>query len=85
MTPEYLLEKIARHGAAVERLKQERLLRVGEFYEYGEKTAIAFDAADFVWAYLAISGHSGAHESRAIRNHIAESIIKILDQHESAE
>ncbi|WP_460565412.1 hypothetical protein [Hydrogenophaga aquatica] len=85
MTPEYLLEKIARHGAAVERLKQERLIGVGEFCESGEKTAIAFDAADFVWAYLAISGHPGAHESRAIRNHIAESIIQVLDQHQRAE
>lgn len=77
----YLLDKIARHGAASERLRAE--LRVPDVF--GDKRdlvhGIGFDAANFVWAFLALSGHHRAQESRATRNAVAEAIIKVLEEH----
>jgi hypothetical protein len=79
--PVYLLDKIARHGAASERLRAE--LRCPD--AWGESRdpvhGIGFDAANFVWAFLALSGHDAAQESREIRNAVAESIIAVLTKH----
>ena len=74
----YLIEKIARHGDAAIRLSQELLNGNGEFAEYDQKSAIAFDAADFVWAFLCLQGNETMQDSRQIRNEIAERIIEVL-------
>lgn len=74
----YLIEKIARHGNAASRLSQELLSGQGEFAEHDQKSAIAFDAADFVWAFLCLQGNEAMQESRQIRNAIAERIIEVL-------
>jgi hypothetical protein len=79
MASKYLLEKIARHGAAAQRLIREREDGQGEFAESSEVSAIAFDAADFVWAYLTLQGYEEAQESRCIRNYVAEEIVKVLE------
>ncbi|KVE06292.1 hypothetical protein WI91_08060 [Burkholderia vietnamiensis] len=77
--PRYLLEKIARHGAAAQRLIEEREQGRGEFAEHhSEVTAVAFDAADFVWTYFALNGDDSVQESRYVRNSVAEAIIKTL-------
>lgn len=74
----YLLEKISRHGAAASRLIRELSSREGEFADNDPISAIAFDAADLVWAFLCLQGNESAQESRQIRNAIAEQIIDIL-------
>lgn len=74
----YLLEKIARHGAAANRLIRELSSREGEFFDHDPISAIAFDAADLVWAFLCLRGDEPAQESRQTRNAIAEQIINVL-------
>ena len=77
----YLLDKLARHGHAVERLRAE--LREQKHQGIGSHDpchAVGFDAANFVWSFLVLSGHEEAQESRAIRNAIAEAIIDTLKQ-----
>jgi hypothetical protein len=78
--PKYLIEKIARHGAAAQRLINEQDQKRGEFADHSDISATAFDAADFVWAYLALRGDESVQESREVRNHVAEAIIKALDE-----
>lgn len=75
----YLLEKIARHGSAVSRLAQEIRDHTGEFSDFDANSAVAFDAADFVWSFLCVQGNESAQESRYIRNAIAERIIDVLN------
>ena len=77
--PLYLIEKIARHGAAAQRLIGEREQQRGEFADQDQVSAIAFDAADFVWAYFILNGNEAAQESREIRNTVAEAISKTLE------
>ena len=80
--PHYLLDKIARHGPSVERLRAElRQQRDHAVDGHNAASAVAFDAANFVWSFLVLSGHNEAQESRFIRNAIAEAIIGALDQH----
>ena len=45
-------------------------------------SAIAFDAADFIWATLVSMGIEQAQESRYIRNHVAEAIIRALEDNQ---
>ena len=78
--PKYLLDKIARHGSAAQRLIDEREQNRGEFASHGQISAIAFDAADFVWAYFALHGDDSIQESRQIRNSIAGAIIEALER-----
>lgn len=75
----YLIEKIARHGNAASRLADELSNRCGEFAAHDPKSAIAFDAADFVWSFLCLQGNEAVQESRNIRNAIAERILEVLD------
>ncbi len=75
-TPVYLLDKLARHGAAAERLRSE--LREGAEGVHDGVSAVAFDAANFVWSFLVLSGHEEAQESRVIRNAVAEAIVETL-------
>lgn len=75
--PPYALEKAIRHGAAVERLMREREEEHGEFAEQSLASALAFDAADFVWAALMLKTPAAQH-TREIRNSVAEAIIKTL-------
>ncbi|MGF6480801.1 hypothetical protein [Paraburkholderia sp. JPY419] len=76
--PTYLLEKIARHGAAAQRLRQELDSGSGEFSQSDEAHAIAFDAADFVWTYLSLYAGDEAQDSRFVRNQVAERILDVL-------
>lgn len=75
--PPYGLEKAIRHGTAVERLMREREEGRGEFAEQSLASALAFDAADFVWAALMLKTPAAQH-TREIRNSVAEAIIKTL-------
>lgn len=79
--PLYLLDKIARHGAACERLRAE--LRCPD--AFGDSPdpvhGIGFDAANFVWAFLVLSGHEAAQDSREARNAVAEAIVGVLTKH----
>lgn len=78
-TPIYLLDKLARHGSAVERLREElRNQRDLGNDEPDGVHAIAFDAANFVWSYLVLCDYDEAQESREIRNRVAEAISKAL-------
>lgn len=70
-TAPYLTEKINRHSKAIEQLKKDMLLEGSEFFGYDIESAIAFDAADFVWAFLGSLGYEEANETREIRNEIA--------------
>jgi hypothetical protein len=77
----YLLDKIARHGHAAERLRAElREQRPEGVGGHNACNAVAFDAANFVWSFLVLSGHDEAQEDRSIRNAIAEAIIDALDR-----
>lgn len=77
--PPYALEKAIRHGAAIERLIKEREQGVGEFAEHPLASAIAFDAADFVWAALMLHAPA-AQQTREVRNMVAEAILAALKQ-----
>ncbi|QFG38464.1 hypothetical protein ESD82_20865 [Paracoccus pantotrophus] len=79
--PTYLIDKLRRHGLAVDRLSQERSNGIGEFHDMPVTHALAFDAADFIWAALVSFGVAEAQESRAVRNHVAEAIIDVLQGH----
>jgi hypothetical protein len=76
----YLSLKIARHGAAISRLRWDVRHESGEIGQLPEDHALAFDAADFVWAYLAANGVEGVAESRALRNRVAEAILDIFGE-----
>jgi len=79
--PKYLIEKIAWHGAAAQRLINEQDQKRGEFAaDRSDISATAFDAADFVWAYFVLRGDESVQESRYIRNRVAEAIIKALEE-----
>lgn len=75
--PPYATTKLTRHGQAIERLVGEVEEGRGEFASHTLISALAFDAADFVWAALMTKAQA-AQENRAIRNRIAESINQIL-------
>lgn len=79
--PTYLLDKLRRHGPATDRLIAEIQNEVGEFHNMPIAAAVAFDAADYVWATLASLGVEQAQESRAIRNQVAQAIIQALEAH----
>ena len=81
--PLYLLEKIARHGAAAQRLIDERKHGECEQSEMGEGGAIAFDAADFVVAFLALCGDESVLETRELRNNVAQLIDTAIRDHKS--
>lgn len=74
----YLLNHIVRHGEAISRLKAE--LRQPD--EWGNEKdllhAVSFDAANFVWSFLASYGLEKITEDRSLRNHIAEQIMAAL-------
>lgn len=76
--PVYLLEKIARHGFAAQRLRRELETGCGEHAGSDGTYAIAFDAADFVWAFLSLHAGDEVQESRFIRNQVAERILDAL-------
>ena len=79
--PTYLIDKLRRHGQATDRLIAEIQNEVGEFHNMPIAEAVAFDAADYVWATLVSLGVEQAQESRAIRNHVAQAIMKALEAH----
>lgn len=70
----YLLEKIARHGMAAQRLIDERKRGEGENFGSDDGSAIAFDAADFVVTFLALCGDESVLETRELRNNVAQLI-----------
>jgi hypothetical protein len=81
--PLYLLEKIVRHGAAAQRLIDER--KRGECEQSGmdDGGAIAFDAADLVVTFLALSGDASVLETRELRNYLAQLISSAIREHET--
>ncbi|WP_156118081.1 hypothetical protein [Paracoccus sp. PAMC 22219] len=79
--PIYLIDKLRRHGPATDRLIAEIQNGVGEFHNMPIAAAVAFDAADYVWAILVSLGLEQAQESRAIRNGVAQAIIQALEAH----
>ncbi|MFM0324895.1 hypothetical protein [Caballeronia glebae] len=83
MVPLYLLQKIARHGAAAQRLIDERMRGEGEHSTMVDGDAIAFDAADFVVAFLALSGDGSVLETQELRNNLAQLIGTAIKNHEA--
>jgi hypothetical protein len=77
--PPYGLEKAIRHGAAIERLMKEREQGVGEFANHSLVSAVAFDAADFVWAAMMLHAPA-AQQSRGLRNHLAEAMLEVFQR-----
>jgi len=75
--PPYALEKAIRHGPSIERLIKEREQGVGEFADQSLASALAFDAADFIWAALMLYAPT-AQQTREVRNAVAEAIISSL-------
>jgi hypothetical protein len=76
----YLLRRIARHGAAAQRLSDERRDKRGELATMNEVSAAAFDAADFIWTYFALNDDELLQEDRYVRNRVAEAIICALKE-----
>lgn len=76
--PPYGLEKAIRHGMAIERLTRELDEGKGEFAHHDLKSALAFDAADYIWAALMMR-HPTAQQSREIRNAVAQAILGSLE------
>lgn len=74
----YLARIMLRHGSSAQRLINE--LDTGLQQEEGVKNAIAFDAADFVWAVLAAYGFEKVQNERCLRNQVAEAIIEVLER-----
>jgi hypothetical protein len=70
--PLYLLEQIARHGGAAQRLIDERTKGDGEHSEEDDGDAIAFDAADFVSTFLALRGDQSVLQTRELRDNVAQ-------------
>jgi len=83
MVPLYLLEKIARHGAAAQRLIDERKRGEGEHSGKDDGDAIAFDAADFVLTFLALCGDESVLETRELRNYVAQLISTAIREHKT--
>jgi hypothetical protein len=79
--PLHLLEKIARHGAAAQRLIDERKRGVGEHSEKDDDGAIAFDTADFDVTFLALCGDESVLETRELRNNVAQHISTAIREH----
>lgn len=80
--PPYVLERLTRHGHAVDRLRTELRDGTGEFDAENEQHAIAFDAADFVWAYLMFNESENVQGERWLRNRVAEAILGALKEAE---
>jgi hypothetical protein len=80
--PPYVLERLTRHGHAVDRLRAELRDGKGEFNADDEQHAIAFDAADFVWAYLMFNKSNKVQGERWLRNRVAEAILNVLKEAE---
>lgn len=79
--PTYAVERLTRHGHAVNRLFTEIAEEKGEFASHPVVSALAFDAADFVWAAL-MTTCPEAQQSRSIRNRLAEAMVGILSEWE---
>jgi hypothetical protein len=79
--PLYLLEKIARHGSAAQRLIDERKRGEGEHSGKDDGDAIAFDAADFVLTFLGLCGDEAVLETRELRNNVAQLIGSAIQEH----
>jgi hypothetical protein len=77
--PTYAALKLTRHGQAVDRLVGEVEEGRGEFASHPLVSALAFDAADFIWATL-MTKAPAAQQDRAIRNRIAETITQVLSE-----
>lgn len=80
--PSYLIDKIRRHGRSTDRLLSDIRDKSSEFNDMPVASAIAFDAADFIWVTLVSMDIEQAQGSRYIRNHLAEAIIKALKESE---
>jgi hypothetical protein len=80
--PPYVLERLTRHGHAVDRLRAELRDGKGEFDAEHEQHASAFDAADFVWSYLMLNESNEVQGERWLRNRVAEAILGALKEAE---
>lgn len=78
--PLYLLERIARHGPAAQRLLRELEAHEGGTDALSTRHAISFDVADLVWVLLCLRGDEEAQESREVRNSVAEALMPVLEQ-----
>lgn len=83
MVPLYLLEKIARHGMAAQRLIDERKRGEDEQFGSDDGGAIAFDAADFVVTFLALCGDESVLETRELRNNVAQLIDTAIREYKT--
>lgn len=81
--PEYAQLRLDRHGKSVARLLTELQTQLGEMGDKDVPSAIAFDAADFVWAAV-MTLRLPAEDPfpfRGLRNHLAMAIIDALENY----
>lgn len=73
-----LFSLIARHGHAIEQLKRDM---IAEEWKDDLVRFLAYDTANFVYAFLAASGNSVSPTDRTLRDEVMHAILKILDDH----
>ncbi|GAA4747594.1 hypothetical protein GCM10023264_11680 [Sphingomonas daechungensis] len=69
---------IARHGAAIDRLKRDMLAE--ESHE-ALLVFLAYDAAGFLYAFLIATGNDVSPRDRTLRNALQAAIIEVLEKH----
>lgn len=72
--PRYFIEKVVRHSSSIERLQAEIN---EESFPASAIDAVAFDAAEYVWAFLYMSGYENVVKARELRNEVAEAILGV--------
>jgi hypothetical protein len=77
-TGQLALQMIARHGAAIDRLRRDM---IDEPCDDDLHRFLAFDAAGFVYAFLLATGNRVTVTDRALRNDLIEAIIGTLATH----
>lgn len=69
---------VARHGCAVERLKRDMAAEPSREHlvEF-----LAYDAANFIWAFLLASGNTAAPGDRVLRDELQGAVVTLLAKH----
>jgi hypothetical protein len=77
-TGELALHMIARHGYAIERLKREMAADADGDYLV---ESLAYDAANFVYAFLIASGNRVSLADRTLRDELYEALLSVFAEH----
>lgn len=76
--PRYFIEKVVRHSSSIERLQAEINEESEDRFPASAIDAVAFDAAEYVWAFLYMSGYENVVKTRELRNEVAAAILGVL-------